>query len=57
MGTYRCPNEKCLRHIDRIKILKQDKKTKKKWLVLTCPVCNYESDLEEYKKDYKLFDD
>lgn len=47
MAMYQCP--KCLYHKDRIKIVKTDPKTKKKWHVLTCPECNYESDIEEYK--------
>lgn len=46
---YQCPS--CLRHKERIKIVKVDKKTKKKWYILTCPSCDYESDIEEYRED------
>lgn len=45
---YQC--KKCLRHVDRHKIVKIDPKTKKKWLILTCPDCDYESDIEEFKR-------
>lgn len=43
-----CP--KCLRHSERLKIVKTDPDTKKKWLITTCPDCNYESDLDEFKE-------
>lgn len=43
---YQC--KKCRRHKLPIKVIRQDPKTLKEWLILTCPACNYESDIEEY---------
>lgn len=47
----KCQN--CGRSKKPIKILKEDKK-KKKWLVLTCPDCGKETDVEPYTKNYKI---
>ena len=59
MGTYHSGDDckKCGRTAKPVKILKIDKKTKKKWLVLTCPMCDFESDIEEYKRNYNPFGD
>lgn len=44
------PCQKCGRHHERLRIIKTDKATRKKWYVLTCPDCSFESDIEEYKR-------
>jgi DNA-directed RNA polymerase subunit M/transcription elongation factor TFIIS len=58
MGTYHIEDDckKCGRTVKPVKILKEDKK-KKKWLVSTCPKCDYESDVEPYTKNYKIESD
>ena len=55
MAMYKCL--KCGRHRERIKVLKSDPKTRKKWLILTCPACDYESDIEVYTRDFNPFDE
>lgn len=46
-----CKN--CQRHATPIRILKTDPKTHKRWYVITCPKCEYESDIEPYKRKSK----
>lgn len=43
---------KCGRHVLLIKVFKKDKNNKP-WLILTCPQCDDESDVEEYKEWYE----
>lgn len=40
---------RCARHVFPIKVIREDKETKKKWFILTCPRCDYESDIEPYE--------